>query len=301
LVNTLHETLTFNVLDYNEHRADTDLGAATFELTKLLDDSTHEGVNSTILKDGKDRGELRYDISYYPVLKAAKVDGKEELPETSMPSYKSSCCKMLNADFCILDVGIVRLTMHQCKELDATKSMSGELNPLCKLYVGGSSKPIHKTKPVKHTNSPVWEVSQEFICADKTSSVVTIEIVDERDFLKDPVVGYMSLRLVDLLEAKKVAGRDWWPLSGCKSGRMRLSVEWKPLDMPGSLEGANQYRQPIGVVRLWIQKATDVKCVYPNVSSLHIALTAYLQKRRGCAGRQGTVTRPASPSTWILI
>jgi Ca2+-dependent lipid-binding protein len=71
----------------------------------------------------------------------------------------------------------------------------------------------------------------------------------------------MSLRLEDLLEAKKVAGRDWWPLSGCKSGKMRLSVEWKPLNMPGSLAGANQYRQPIGVVRLWIQKATDVKFV----------------------------------------
>lgn len=86
-------------------------------------------------------------------------------------------------------------------------------------------------------------------------------MIDDRDFLKDPVVGYMSVRLEDLLAAKKEAGRDWWPLSGCKSGRLRLSVEWKPLNMAGSLAGADQYRPPIGVVRLWIQKATDVKCV----------------------------------------
>lgn len=155
--------------------------------------------------------------------------------------------------------------MHQAKDLDASKSISGDLNPLCKLFVGGTSKYIHKTKPVKHSNSPVWEASQEFICADKASSVITIEVIDERDFLKDPVVGYMSLRLEDLLEAKKLAGRDWWPLSGCKSGKMRLSVEWKPLNMPGSLAGANQYRQPIGVVRLWIIKAIDVKCVHLDV------------------------------------
>lgn len=185
------------------------------------------------------------------------------------------------------DVGIVRLTMHQAKELDASKSMSGDLNPLCKLFVGGSSKAIHKTKPVKHSNSPVWEASQEFICADKSSSVITIQVIDERDFLKDPVVGYVSLKLEDLLEAKTVAGRDWWPLSGCKSGKIRLSVEWKPLNMPGSMAGATQYRPPIGVVRLWVQKATDVKYVYLNTSFLHPVLMEYLKERRGYAGRQG--------------
>jgi Ca2+-dependent lipid-binding protein len=62
------------------------LGTVNFELAKLLEDSTQEGTNSTILKDGKDRGSLRYDISYYPVLKPTIVDGKEELPETSMLS-----------------------------------------------------------------------------------------------------------------------------------------------------------------------------------------------------------------------
>ena len=31
--------------------------------------------------------------------------------------------------------------------------------------------------------------------------------------------------------------------------------------MAGSLHGADQYVPPIGVVRLWLQKATDVKYV----------------------------------------
>lgn len=84
MVNSLQESLTLNLLDYNDHRADTDIGAATFELAQLLDDATREGVNSNILKDGKERGNLRYDVSFYPVLKPTLVDGKEELPETSM-------------------------------------------------------------------------------------------------------------------------------------------------------------------------------------------------------------------------
>ena len=60
------------------------MGAVTFDLTKLQEDATQEGLEAHILKDGKERGELRYDVSFYPVITPQKVDGKEEeLPETS--------------------------------------------------------------------------------------------------------------------------------------------------------------------------------------------------------------------------
>lgn len=87
LVCSLQESLVLNLFDYNDHRPDTELGSVNFELAKLLDDSKQEGINDIVLKDGKDRGTLRYDIAYYPVLKPTMVDGKEELPETSMLSY----------------------------------------------------------------------------------------------------------------------------------------------------------------------------------------------------------------------
>ena len=158
------------------------------------------------------------------------------------------------------EVGIVRLTTHQAKDLDSTKSMTGDLNPFVKLYTGASKHPMHVTRKVKHTNNPIWEDSTEFLCTDKNSSVVIAKVIDDRDFLKDPVVGYMSIRLADLLKAK-TSGKDWWRLSGARSGKLRLSAEWKPLNMAGSLHGADQYVPPIGVVRLWLQKATDVKYV----------------------------------------
>ncbi|KAI0080049.1 tricalbin [Panus rudis PR-1116 ss-1] len=242
LVNSLTEALTLKVFDYNGHRRNTELGSATFDLTKLQEDATQEGNEVLILKEGKDRGLLRFDVMFYPVLKP-QVDqsGIEELPETS--------------------VGIVRLTLHQAKDLDSTKSSSGELNPFARVYLTNSSKPIHTTPRLKHTNNPVWESPIEFLCSDRHSSLITIKVIDDRDFLKDPVVGYMTAKLDHLLEAKKEAGRDWWPLSGCKSGKLRLSAEWKPLNMAGSLHGVDQYIPPIGVVRLWLQKATDVKNV----------------------------------------
>ncbi|KIJ68717.1 hypothetical protein HYDPIDRAFT_81596 [Hydnomerulius pinastri MD-312] len=241
LVNSLHESLVFNLLDYNEHRKDTPLGAATFEMQKLLEDATEEGIELPILKDGKDRGHIRFNISFYPVLKPEVVEGKEQLPNTS--------------------VGIVRLTIHQAKELDASKSLSGDLNPIVKVFLGNSSSAIHKSQIIKHTNNPVWESPTEFLCSNKQSSVITVKVVDDRDFLKDPVVGYMSVRLEDLLTAEVSEGRDWWPLSGCKSGKVRISAQWKPLNMAGALSGVDQYVPPIGVVRLLLQKATDVKNV----------------------------------------
>lgn len=153
----------------------------------------------------------------------------------------------------------MRLTLHQAKELDHGKSSSNELNPFCKVFLGTNTHPIHTTPRRKHTNNPVWESSTEFLCADKANSVVTVKVIDDRELLKDPTVGMLSIRLEDLLEARKEAGRDWWPLSQCRSGRLRMSAEWKPLNMAGSLHGAEQYMPPIGVVRFWLQRATDLK------------------------------------------
>jgi Ca2+-dependent lipid-binding protein len=151
----------------------------------------------------------------------------------------------------------VRLVLHQAKDLDNSKSMSGDLNPVAKVYLGNQPTPTYTSKILKHTNDPVWESSTEFLCTHKKTSVITVKVIDDRDFMKDPVVGYMSVRLTDLLRANDEAGKDWWPLNGCKSGRIRLSTEWKPLEM--SLHGVDQYVPPIGVVRLLLKKATDVK------------------------------------------
>jgi Ca2+-dependent lipid-binding protein len=77
-------------MDYNDHRKDTTLGQASFDLSKLIEDAEHENVEQPILHDGKDRGMLRYHVSFYPVLKPqALIEGGEaELPDTSnSPRY----------------------------------------------------------------------------------------------------------------------------------------------------------------------------------------------------------------------
>jgi Ca2+-dependent lipid-binding protein len=156
-------------------------------------------------------------------------------------------------------VGIVRLVVHQAKELDQSQTGSGDVKPLAKVYLNGSKTAAHTTRKMKRTLNPVWESAYEFMCSDKDSSIIKVDVIDDRDFLKDPVIGYMSIRLSDLLDSSGKAGQDWFILSGCKTGKIRVSAEWKPLSMPGSIQGADKYSPPIGVVRLLLDKAVDVK------------------------------------------
>ena len=76
--------MIFNLMDFNDLRKDTALGSVTFPLSKLLEDQTHDDIVSTIQQDGKDNGELRYDVNYYPVIEAE--EGKEEVLDSSMSS-----------------------------------------------------------------------------------------------------------------------------------------------------------------------------------------------------------------------
>ena len=243
LVSALTGTLGLTVWDYNEHRKDNELGSVTWDLNKLAEDSSIEGIVGNVLVDAKERGEVKFDVSFFPVIKPVIVDGKPEpIPETT--------------------VGIVRLVVHQAKELDPSKNtVSKDLNPFTKIYTGDSATDfIHSTSVSKHTLNPIWESPKEFLCSDRDKCDIRLEVIDDRDFLSDPIIGLMKIRLNDLLEAKK-QGKDWFPLADCKSGRIRVSAEWKPLDMAGSLHGAAKYVPPIGVVRVLMNKAVDVKNV----------------------------------------
>jgi hypothetical protein len=58
-------------VDFNEFLKDTEVGSTVFDLAKLKE-------------DGKQRGELRFDVFYFPVLKPqVNESGVEELPKSS--------------------------------------------------------------------------------------------------------------------------------------------------------------------------------------------------------------------------
>lgn len=81
LVNNLTDSLVLTLMDFNDHRKDSEMGSAVFDMSKLREDSTFEGLEASILKDGKERGMMRFDVTFYPVLKPeTDSGGKEILP-----------------------------------------------------------------------------------------------------------------------------------------------------------------------------------------------------------------------------
>ena len=50
-----------------------------------MEDAEHDDIISPVLRDGKPRGELRYDVHYYPVIEAEA--GKEEVADSSKSSH----------------------------------------------------------------------------------------------------------------------------------------------------------------------------------------------------------------------
>lgn len=228
LVNTLADVLNLGLWDYNEHRADNHLGTVSQELSVLQDDAEKEGLSGKIISGGKDRGELRYDLSYFPVLQPIKAaDGSVEAPPDT-------------------STGIVRLTIHQAKDLDISR-VHGDLNPFAKVFLGASKVPTHTTPILKRQNQPIWESHCEFLVSDKHSSMISINVVDSRELLHDPTLGRLSVKLVDLLEMKE-RGQDWLPLKDSRAGKIRITTQWKPVAMTGSISGAAAYIPPIGIL-----------------------------------------------------
>ncbi|KAK4700199.1 hypothetical protein P7C70_g6053, partial [Phenoliferia sp. Uapishka_3] len=237
LLQNLNETLTMVVRDWNEHRPDSDLGTANFDLKSLVEDGQQEGVTTEVMLDGKSRGQIKFDAIYCPVLKPKKLaDGTEE----PIPDSKT---------------GVVRLTVHAAKDIDPRGQ---QINPYFDLLL--NDKKIAQSQTLKRTPNPIWERPNEFLVTEKSTAVVGVSIMDDNSLVSNSPLGHVRIKLTDLLDVAN-KDQDWFPLSNAKSGRVRITAQWNPVLMAGAVNGAGAYTPPIGVIRIWFKKATDLKNV----------------------------------------
>ncbi|KAG9301118.1 hypothetical protein G9A89_012501 [Geosiphon pyriformis] len=230
VLTNLQENLNLQLWDKNATK-DKSLGMATFECIALKEQPSQEQVVAPIILDGKEHGTLRFDAMWYPVAPQGPED----------PVVESNS-------------GILRLTIHQAKDLDAKHSLVGQYNPYAELNYNGAN--ILTTKIKKRTNNPVWEEFKEIFVTDKSAGNLLVQVKDSRDFAEDPVVAIWKSNLPDFIKA--LEKNDWFNVVNAASGKLRLSCQWRPilLDYTPSHTG---YAEPIGVIKLTIKKATDLK------------------------------------------
>ena len=241
LIKDLQGLLTLSVFDDNDKRPATHMGDATFLLQELEKKPDAGQQNMPLMYQNHPRGSIQYSLTYYPVMKPDVAPDGTELP---MPETNA---------------GIVRLTLHQAKELVPKVDIKGDMQPKAVLRLNG--KQIKETPVTKESIDPIFEDVTEFFVTDRISSTLSVELVDTRKEAKqNPRIALVSVKIEDLIQARKRA-QDWFPVQGTVRSRLRMSALWKPIMMAGSINGSNSYRPAIGALKFWIRGATDVKNV----------------------------------------
>ena len=274
IITNFTDTLTMQVFDFNDVRKDKELGIANFTLDKLEAIHEYENQQLEVLSSGKPRGVLQTDIRFFPVLEGVKLpDG------TVQPAPESN-------------TGIARITVEQAKDLDGTKSLVGQLNPYAVLLLNG--KEVHVTKKLKRTNNPIFpDPNKSLLVTDKKSARIGVVLKDDRDLATDPILGSYQIKADDLLTLME-KGQEWYNLANSKQGRVKLALEWKPVAMTGISGSTGGYVTPIGVMRIHLQSARELRNLETIGKSDPYArvLLSGIQK-----GRTVTFTNELNP-TW---
>ena len=241
IVANLSDALTLSVFDYNEIRKDKELGVATFALDRIENDHEHENMQLEVMASGRPRGVIQCDVRFFPVLASQKLEDGTLLPPPES------------------NTGIARITIEQGKDLDGSKSLVGQLNPYAILLLNG--KEIHTTGKLKRTNNPVFpDASKAVLVTDRKKARVGLVIKDDRDLATDPVLGSYQVKLDDMMKLME-KGQEWFNLHGTTTGRAKLLLDWKPVALRGVTGGSGGYITPVGVMRIHIKNATDLRNV----------------------------------------
>lgn len=241
IVTSLQDSLTLQTFDYNDIRKDKELGVATFPLEKLRDVPEFDNEQLEVMANGKPRGILATSIRFFPVLSGGKTeDGKDEpVPESN--------------------TGVARFAVSQAKDLDGTKSLIGQLSPYAILLL--NNKEIFTSKKLKRTNNPIWDgCHKEILITDRKTAKLGLVIKDDRGLTTDPILGTYQIKLNDMLRLME-KGQEWYSLAGDKSGRAKMTLQWKPVALTGVGAGTGGYVTPIGVMRIHIKNAREIQNV----------------------------------------
>ncbi|CAO3634755.1 unnamed protein product [Cunninghamella echinulata] len=243
MLNNLQSKLTLEMRnDSGSSFKDQRVGRAHYDLSELAEDEDFaiEGLDVDLLRKGKRITTLKVDMRYLPVSKPTTLeDGTIE------PAVESNS-------------GVLRFTIHECRNLK-----SNRISPYAKVMVNGVEKV--KTPAFKRTSNPKFERSGEVVVLDRTAIFLRVDIYDSIDFAEDSILGTWSSYLLPVMEQQS-KNNGWWDLTiGNKNvGRIRVSVQWKPIVMSGLIHGSigpNVYRSPIGIIRFSLWEARDLKNV----------------------------------------
>jgi hypothetical protein len=163
----------------------------------------------------------------------------KKITVNSIPNYKVPLSPLETDAKARLSIKVL-----QAEDLE-NKNTLGSLNPYVLLTASGGTQDkdangkqsqVKKTKAVKSSsNEAAWNEFFEFLITDEQKEKVTVQIFDPSDsgLAKDTLVGSVDLNASEILQACESGcgwQEDWYKLINCKSGRIKLAIEYGRLE-----------------------------------------------------------------------
>ncbi|KAH3663453.1 hypothetical protein WICMUC_005979 [Wickerhamomyces mucosus] len=229
LVNNFTDPLTITVFDYNEDRKDKNIGNLQLDMNVISSTPVDKNRIGQFLRNSKPVGELLYDYEFFPTLEETKLaDGSSQPP----PDLNTGLCK-------------IELT-----ETRHVKGASEKLSSYVELYF--NDKLIQKTSVSKNNENPTFNISFESIVLDRRKAKAKILVKDP----KGKILSASVQSLNDLIDRTEI-NKEWVPFSKGE-GEYKISAIWKSVGLRDA-PGVSGYTEPIGVVRVLINKAQSLR------------------------------------------
>lgn len=240
LLKELEGLLTLTPMEDNGSLPPLRLGTTRFDLSSLHENPSPGRMNKALMYSDEPVGSIMYSLDYFPIMKPeVGPDGQlMPLPETA--------------------AGVLRLTLHQARALPKSAGVRAKSGRKACLKL--NKKLVRETNVVREPVDPVFEDVSELLVIERFGSTVTVDIVEPHQAKDDTVMASLTVKIDDIIQASK-RKQDWFPFPGNDDARMRLSAQWKPILMSGSINGSNSYRPAIGILKFWMRGAHDVKNV----------------------------------------
>lgn len=233
ILNSSSDPLAIKLYDENisDGRKDKFMGAALYDLDELISKTELKNLKIPILRNNYPAGSINLDIKYMKSLQGSKLpDGSFSPP----PDYNTGVAKIVLS-------GARSFTSKD----DEKKSVYAQL------YLSGEKR--LETPVAKNSNEASWSCDFEEIIYDRSKA--RVRVILRESSKENKILGSATLRLVDIIDASYV-GNSWFPLSN-NQGEIEISCNWNSVRIPG-VKGALGYSEPFGVLRVYIEKASDL-------------------------------------------
>lgn len=229
LLGSFTDPLSITVFDKREKLKDKVFGRIQYNLSTLHDNRIQKNIEAPFLRNSKPVGSLVFDLKFHPTLEPKLLpDGSvEDMPD--------------------LNTGITKIIVEEAKDL---AEQGTKLSTFVELYI--NAKLVYTTATIKNSENPIWNTGYEAVIVDRRKARTKLVVKNS----KGEIISSTVQSLNDLMDRTEV-DKKWIPLQNGK-GELKVTVYWKPVELEiGS--NAIAYTPPIGVVRIFINKAEGLK------------------------------------------